>query len=233
MKVFTEEKYADCPQINKRVKKVLVGKQVIKTPKVSVVIPAYNIAPFVKETLDSVFAQTYNNFEVILVNDGSKDTKELETALKPYFDRIVYAEQENLGASQARNSAICLAHGEYLAFLDGDDIWLPEFLLSQIESLEKNDFDMIYCDAELFGEPLFSGTNFMKTSPSHGEVTTISLISADCSVITSGTILKKEWVARLNMFDTNLPQMQDFDLWYRMAKNGAKIGYQKNIATNI
>ncbi len=229
MKIHSEEKYADCPQINKRVKKLCVGNQVIKTPKISVIIPAYNIALFVKETLDSVFAQTYNNFEVVVINDGSKDTKELETALAPYFDRIVYAEQENLGASQARNSAICLSRGELLAFLDGDDIWLPDFLLSQVEFLEKNDLDMVYCDAELFGEPLFDGERYTKTSPSKGAVTTTSLISAQCNVITSGTILKKDWVVRLNMFDTELPRMQDYDLWYRLAKNGAHIGYQTDV----
>ncbi len=229
MKVYLEEKCADCPQITKRVKKLRVGKQVVKTPKVSVVIPAYNIASFVKETLDSVFAQTYNNFEVILVNDGSKDTTELDSALKPYFDWIVYAEQENLGASQARNTAICLSRGEYLAFLDGDDLWLPDFLLKQVEFLEKNNLDMVYCDAKLFGEPLFEGEKYTKTSPSSGEVTTTSLISAECNVITSGTLLKKDSVVRLAMFDTKLPRMQDFDLWYRLAKNGARIGYQTDV----
>ncbi len=226
MKVYSEEKYADCPQISLRAKKLRIGKQVIKTPKVSVVIPAFNIAPFIKETLDSVFAQTYNNFEVVVINDGSNDTKELETALSPYFDRIIYAEQENLGASRARNSAICLARGELLAFLDGDDIWLPDFLLSQVEFLEKNNFDMVYCDAQLFGEPLFEGERYTKTSPSKGAVTTASLISAQCNVITSGTMLKKDWVVRVDMFDTELPRMQDYDLWYRLAKNGARIGYQ-------
>ncbi len=229
MKAYTEEKYADCPQINLRTKKVLIGKQVIKTPKVSVIIPAFNIAEFVKETLDSVFAQTYNNFEVILINDGSNDTNDLEVALTPYFERIIYAEQKNLGASQARNTAICLARGEYLAFLDGDDIWLPDFLLSQVEFLEKNNLDMVYCDAELFGEPLFEGEKYTKTSPSTGEVNTTSLISAQCNVITSGTMLKKNWVMRVNMFDTKLPRMQDFDLWYRLAKNGANIGYQTGV----
>ncbi|HEY0458839.1 MAG TPA: glycosyltransferase family 2 protein [Pyrinomonadaceae bacterium] len=229
MKVYAEEKYADCPEIGKRVTDLRVGKQVVKSPRVSVVIPAFDIAPFVKETLDSVFAQTYNNFEVILVNDGSRDTKELEAALAPYFDRIVYAKQENLGASQARNTAICLSNGEYLAFLDGDDIWLPNFLLSQVEFLEKNKLDMVYCDAELFGEELFEGERYTRTSPSRGAVTTESLISADCNVITSGTLLKKDWVVRLNMFDTELPRMQDFDLWYRLAKSGARIGYQPDV----
>ncbi len=229
MKDYAEEKYADCEQIKKRIRNLRVGKQVVNAPKVSVIIPAYDIAPFVKETLDSVFAQTYNNFEVILVNDGSADTKDLKTALESYFDRIVYAEQENLGASRARNTAICLSNGEYLAFLDGDDIWLPDFLLSQVEFLEKTNLDMVYCDAELFGEPLFEGEKYTKTSPSIGKVTTETLISAECNVITSGTVLKKEWVERFNMFDTELPQMQDFDLWYRLAKNGAKIGYQSDV----
>ena len=229
MKDYTEEKFADCPEINKRITNLRVGKQVIETPRVSVIIPAFNIASFVTETLDSVFAQTYNNFEVILVNDGSIDTKELETALAPFFDRIVYAEQENMGASQARNTAICLSKGEYLAFLDGDDIWFPAFLLSQVEFLEKNNLDMVYCDAELFGERFVEGQRYTRTSPSHGKVSTESLISAECNVITSGTMLKKQWVVELNMFDTELPRMQDFDLWYRLAKNGATIGYQKDV----
>lgn len=226
MSDYREEKFADCSQICQRLKNLRVGRQCVKTPRISVIIPAYNIAPFVEETLNSVFAQTYNNFEVILINDGSKDTADLEVALAPFFDRIVYAEQENLGASQARNAAICLAKGEYLAFLDGDDIWLPDFLLSQIEFLEKNDFDMVYCDALLFGERFIEGQRYTQNSPSRGAVSTLSLISADCNVITSGTILKKRWVERFDLFDTTLTQMQDFDLWYRVAKYGAKIGYQ-------
>ncbi len=226
MNVYVEEKFADCGQIKQRIKNLHVGKQAVETPKVSVIIPAFDIAPFVKETLDSVFAQTYNNFEVILINDGSHDSDDLKIALEPYFERIVFAEQENLGASRARNTAICLSKGEYLAFLDGDDIWHPDFLLSQVEFLEINDFDMIYCDAELFGEPLFEGEKYTRTSPSRGKVSTESLISAECNVITSGTLLKKDWLERLNMFDTELSRMQDFDLWYRLAKNGARIGYQ-------
>src|SRR5215207_5446450 len=157
MKAYTEEKFADRPLIYKRIKNLRAGRQVVETPRVSVIIPAFNVASFVKETLDSVFAQTYNNFEVILVNDGSRDSAELESALAPFFDRIVYAEQENLGASRARNLAICLSKGEYLAFLDGDDVWFPAFLLSQIEYLEKNNLDMVYCDAELFGERFVEG----------------------------------------------------------------------------
>ncbi|HQU81978.1 MAG TPA: glycosyltransferase [Pyrinomonadaceae bacterium] len=229
MRIYKEEKYAECPQIRQRLTEIKKGRNIAENPRVSVIIPAYNISDFVVETLSSVFAQTYKNFEVILLNDGSKDTDELKKVIEPFFDKLVYAEQSNLGASEARNAAICLSRGELLAFLDGDDIWLPEFLESQIEHLDKNKLDMIYCDAELFGEEHFAGDNFMRTSPSNGEVTTVSLISTECNVITSGTILKKKIVEEIHLFDRKLKRMQDYDLWFRVAGAGAKIGYQKKI----
>ena len=74
-----------------------------ETPKVSVIIPAYNTAPFIAETLDSVFSQTFRNFEVIVINDGAPDTAELEIALQPYLSRVRYLKQENRGLSGARN----------------------------------------------------------------------------------------------------------------------------------
>ena len=225
-----EEKLSDCSNILKRLTEKRIGNKVAAAPKVSVIIPAYNIAPYIKESLDSVFAQTYKNFEVILINDGSKDTSELEVELASYFDKIVYGKQANMGASRARNAAICLARGELLAFLDGDDIWQPEILESNVNFLEKNNLEMAYCDAELFGESFFSGKTFMQNAPSNGEVTTVSLINAECNVITSGTIIKKDLTEKFGLFDVNLPLMQDFDLWFRLAKNGAKIGYQTKVS---
>jgi glycosyltransferase involved in cell wall biosynthesis len=226
---YCEEKFVDCPTIRERLTELRVGALVPDSPKISIVLPAYKISAFVRETLESVFAQKFTDFETIVVNDGSPDTPQLEKELEPFFDRIVYAVQDNRGASQARNSAICLARGEWLAFLDGDDIWLPEYLESQIDLAEREGFDMVYCDAVLFGEPLFDGDNFMRTSPSNGAVTTSSLISANCNVITSGTLLRREWAERVDLFDTSLPRMQDFDLWYRIARGGARIGYSKRV----
>lgn len=198
-------------------------------PKVSVIIPAYNIALYIVETLNSVLAQTYKDYEIIIVNDGSKDTADLEKVLEPFADKIIYAEQTNAGASVARNAAISLARGEILAFLDGDDLWLPDFLESQINFLEKENLEMVYCDAEIFGDALFEGRTFMKDSPSSGAVTTISLITGECNVITSGTILKRDLIEKFGNFDANIPRSQDFDLWFRLAKSGARIGYQTKI----
>ena len=117
----------------------------ISSPLVSVIIPAYKVAPFINETLESVFAQDLNDFEVIVINDGSPDTEDLEVALEPYKERITYLKQANLGAGAARNAGLRAARGTYVAFLDGDDIWFPIFLSEQIRFLETGDgFDLVF-----------------------------------------------------------------------------------------
>src|SRR5881227_962875 len=116
---------------------------------VSVVIPAYNVGPLISETLDSVLAQHYRHFEIIVVNDGSPDTPALEAALAPYRDRITYIAQENAGPGAARNAGIERARGELIAFLDGDDIWLPECLTEQVARANADPgLAVVHADAE-------------------------------------------------------------------------------------
>src|ERR1700686_1350704 len=110
----------------------------MSTPTVSVIIPSYKTATFITETLDSVFAQTFTDYEVIVVNDGSPDTEQLERVLEPYCNRIVYLKQENRGVAGARNAGIRRARGAFLAFLDSDDMWLPEFLAEQVQIFHKD-----------------------------------------------------------------------------------------------
>lgn len=207
----------------------IVGKNVRAAPRVSVVIPAYNISAYIAETLESVFAQTYKDYEIILINDGSTDTDELKRALAPYLDRIIYAEQKNAGASQARNAAVRLARGELAAFLDGDDVWLPDFLRSQTDFLEKETLEMVYCDALIFGDTPVDNEKFTDNAPSSGAVTPVSLISAECHVITSGTVLKKDLLDKFGTFDVSMRRGQDFEMWFRLAKNGVRIGYQRTV----
>jgi glycosyltransferase involved in cell wall biosynthesis len=211
------------------VKERRLGADVRQQPTVSVIIPAYNIAEFVVETLESVYSQTYQDFEVILVNDGSPDTPELEKLLEPYFSRLIYIRQTNSGASVARNYGILAASGKYLAFLDGDDVWLPENLSKQVEFLENSDFEMVYCDAYLFGEIHYKEKTYMEKSPSNGPVTPETLLLGQCNVITSGTCAVTRRVLEVGFFDVNLPRNQDFDLWFRLAKHGVKIGYQREV----
>ncbi|MDA8430927.1 MAG: glycosyltransferase [Geobacteraceae bacterium] len=104
--------------------------------QVSVVIPTYNRAGFLREAIESVLAQTYTNFEIIVVDDGSTDgTQELMTSL---YRNVRYLRQENRGPAAARNNGINNAAGEFIAFLDSDDIWLPEMLSKQIARLSLN-----------------------------------------------------------------------------------------------
>ncbi|MBX7172011.1 MAG: glycosyltransferase family 2 protein [Pyrinomonadaceae bacterium] len=212
-----------------REKFIRVGRDVLAAPKVSIIIPAFNIADFIAETLDSVFIQTFYNFEVIVINDGSPDTESFERALAPYLERVVYLKQPNIGAGPARNFGIETAKGELIAFLDGDDIWFPEFLESQVKFLEENNFDFVYPDALLFGGSSQDGENYSLKAPSNGEANFESLLDMRCNVITSGVVARKKNIVEAGMFELERVRAHDFVLWLRMAKQGAKIGYRRKI----
>jgi GT2 family glycosyltransferase len=199
-------------------------------PLVSVIIPAYNAAGFIDETLNSVFNQTYSNYEVIVVNDGSPDTDELQKVLAPFRDRLIYIQQENKGPSAARNHAIKKARGEFVAFLDSDDNWLPDYLEEQIKlSRSEHGFDMVYSDAWLFGDGPLSGRRFMECAPSIGPVTFESLLLYQTSVITSCTVVRRQSVIDAGLFDERFIRCEDFDLWIRLAHRGARIGFQEQV----
>lgn len=104
-------------------------------PLVSVIIPVYNGARFLRAALESVFAQTYRPFEVIVVDDGSKDDS---GAIAQSFSAVHYIHQENQGVAAARNNGIAVARGEFFAFLDQDDLWQPEKLRMQVDHLLNN-----------------------------------------------------------------------------------------------
>ncbi len=112
---------------------------------VSVIMPSYNTAKFISETIDSVLTQTYTNWELIIVDDCSTDNT--DEVVKSFLsdDRIKYIKNEkNSGAAFSRNRALCEAKGKWIAFLDSDDLWLPEKLEKQIEFMEKNDYHFSY-----------------------------------------------------------------------------------------
>jgi teichuronic acid biosynthesis glycosyltransferase TuaG len=199
------------------------------SPAVSVIIAAYNASEYIGETLQSVFAQTFTNYEVIVVNDGSDDTAELTLALAPYRERIIYIEQENQGAAAARNAGLRAARGRYAAFLDSDDLWEEDYLKEQFEFIERTKCDLVYTDALLFGDPSVSGRRYMEIAPSEGEVTFRSLMRSECNVITSGVLARKETIFSAGLFDVGLRNSQDFDLWIKMLLGGARLSYQRKV----
>ena len=205
-----------------------VGRNVFETvPRVSVVIPAYNSAETIAEALDSVIGQKFREHEIIVVNDGSPDTEQLERAIHMRREEITYITQHNAGAGVARNTAIEHARGQLIAFVDADDSWQPDFLASQLVFLERHGYDMVYCDAILFGMNSAYRRTFMETAPSEGECDFNAILDLRCNVITSGTMARKQAIVDAGMFETERVRAHDFHLWLRIAKNGAKIGYQR------
>jgi glycosyltransferase involved in cell wall biosynthesis len=190
-------------------------------PRVSIIVPCYNTSGFVAETLKSVFAQTYRDFEVVIVNDGSPDTPKLEQAIAPWRDRLVYVQTENCGLAGARNNGIRAASGEFVALLDSDDIWEPNYLEVQVRKLEENPgADIVYPQATIFGE----GNGTHQFQRSHGDVTFTSLVQLTCVVMVS-VLARRSALESAGLFDSNLRSCEDFDMWLRCVKNGSRIIY--------
>ena len=227
-------------------------------PLVSVIIPAYMAAAYIHETLESVFRQTYRNFEVILINDGSPDTEEFERAIAPYRDRIVYIKQQNRGPSAARNAGIRRARGEYLAFLDSDDVWYPTCLAAQVElALSRQpSCDLVYSDVLVYSdsqqhchsmsstsgarpsaEPavrraakLHGGAiRYSEMCPSIGAVTFVSLLREDCQAPTSCTMVRRQAAISAGLFDENFRRAEDYDLWLRIAHRASNMAYAREV----
>lgn len=198
---------------------------------VSVVIPAYNCAEYIGETLESVFAQTFTDYEVIVINDGSPDTEALERALGAYRDRIVYIKQENLGPGGARNAGIRAARAALIALLDADDVWEPDYLAVQVAALQRDPtIDVIYPNALVVGDAPVAGRIAMELWPSEGEVTFESLVAQRCNVLVFVTA-RRDAILRAGLFDESewLRGSEDFDLWLRIAKHGGRIAYHRRV----
>jgi len=192
-------------------------------PLVSVVIPAYNVGHLIAQTLDSVFAQDYRNFEVFVVNDGSPDTPAIEAAIAPYRDRITYIAQENAGPSAARNAGVGRARGELIAFLDGDDIWFPNYLSDQVARARADrGMAVIHADCEVIGDPTAAGMTSRQLNRSGGEASFAAIVTERYTITTSGAVIRRDWWERAGGFDPGLRRSEDFDLWLRIAHAGGR-----------
>lgn len=202
-------------------------------PKVSIIIPAYNTAGLIPACLDSVFAQTYKDFEAVVVNDGSPDTPELEKSLAPYADRIVYIKQPNKRAAGARNTGIARAGGEFLAFLDSDDVWLPDHLASQMKLFEDDpSLGLVYSDALIVGDPS-NEWRFTERCPSHGEATFSAILLLHCHIPVSTVVARRTSIIKAGGFDESLARCDDYDMWLRTAFYGAKIAYNSTVQVRM
>ena len=206
---------------------MIISANTENAPAVTVVIPAYNASRYIGQALDSVKAQTFTDYEVIVVNDGSDDREELERILDSHPLSIIYLSQENGGVSAARNAAIKIGRGEFYAQLDSDDQWSNEYLEVQLGILKDNpDVALVYPNATIIADELTDEMEFMQKCPSEGEVTFETLVEQKCTVMTSVTARMKA-IRDAGAFDESIRSCEDFDLWLRIVKNGGRIVYHR------
>ena len=195
------------------------------SPRIAVVIPVYR-GDYLAQCVASALAQTRPPDQVIVVDDGSPDVEAIDRALLPHGDRVTLIRQANAGAGAARNRGILAADTEFIAFLDGDDIWAPDFLARQLQLLSRDPrVDLVYSNARIIGEGPLRGSLFMETAPSCGEVTLESLLSQRCTVLTSSVLVRKQVLLEVGLFDEALRRGQDFDMWVRLAAAGVRFAY--------
>ena len=210
-------------QIRKR-----IGRNILASPpRISVVITAYNNSEHIRDTIESVLNQKFREHEIIVVNDGSDDTDALERELKFRFEDITYIRQRHAGPGAARNTGIENARGDLVAFLQAGDMWHNDFLASQYIFLERHAYDLVYCDAAIFGTHSPYRRNFFDTHPSRGPVSFQSLIERRCNVLISGTLARKSMIAKAGMFEHGGIAKPGLHLWLRMISCGSRFGYQQ------
>ncbi len=189
--------------------------------RVSVIIPTYNRRDYVQEAIDSVMAQTFTDYEVIVVDDGSDDGTG-EILRKRYGNRIRYEWQRNQGESVARNHGIALAQGDFVAFLDSDDLWLSENAAMQVQSLEINADAVMGCAQAWLVD---ADGRVVEDSPwgddlSMADFTFEQLVLGN-HVICSTAFVRRDALDQTGGFDPKIRYGEDWDLWLRLTSFGS------------
>ena len=180
--------------------------------KISVIIPTYNRKHTLQRAIDSVLAQTFKPFEIIIVDDGSKDgTKEW---LLQNYPSVQYIHQPNNGVSSARNKGIQISQGSWIALLDSDDEWMPEKLEYQSRFLEMNR-DSSFCHTNEIWIRNGVRVNQMKKHKKYGGDIFKHCLDI-CRISPSSSIIKKDVFEEVGAFDESLTVCEDYDLWLRV-----------------
>ncbi|MCX8124376.1 MAG: glycosyltransferase [Spirochaetes bacterium] len=182
-------------------------------PFFSVVIPTYNRAHCITRALDSVLCQIFTDFECIVVDDGSMDNT--SRLLSPYEKKIQYCYIQHSGVSKARNVGITNAKGEWIAFLDSDDVWLPEKLALQYEFIQAHPNVMIHQTDEVWIRKGRRVNPMKKHQKKEGYIFEDCLYM--CKVSPSAVVVHRSVFEKVGLFDELLPVCEDYDLWLRVA----------------
>jgi len=199
-------------------------------PTISVVIPAYNAEKYVGRAVESILAQTHSPDEIIIVDDGSTDGT--AQVVRLFEDKVTFIQQQNAGASVARNSGIEAARGEWIAFLDADDEWLPQKLQRQIEHLRKRP-DLVWTHSNYFVRPYPDGGRAVAFTPAkyaetlrNGDYFDDYLdVHPEVCIRTSTVIVKRAVLKETGLFRIGQFWAQDTDMFLRIAYANPAIGF--------
>jgi glycosyltransferase involved in cell wall biosynthesis len=192
-------------------------------PTVSVIIPTFNRSKLVVNAIQSVLCQTYQDYEIIVVDDGSTD--DTEEALRPYMDRIRYVYQENLGASAAQNKGVQLARGKWISILASDDLWLPTKLEAQLNAVASlgKDFGACFTNCDFFGNTHVTPSAF-ELAGLHEELPFGPLeepfkviLAPHAAIYVQSLLVLRSLVEYPNGFDERIVVSEDTDLLFRLA----------------
>lgn len=195
-------------------------------PRVSVVIPTFNCERFIGRTVGSALRQTYRDYEIIVVDDGSTDGT--QAVLAEYGRALHYIKQANQGASAARNAALSRATGEYIAYLDADDLWHPEKLAHQVEYLDAYpSCGFVHTEVAVIDEQdsvLYARFN-EETGRTVPQGKCLRDILQRSHIQTLTVLERRSAFDRAGNFDLRLPVAQDYLHWIQVALQGYEVGY--------
>jgi glycosyltransferase involved in cell wall biosynthesis len=193
---------------------------------ISIIMPAYNVEKYIAQSIKSVIAQTYNNWELIIIDDGSTD--QTATIVKQFVsenNKIKYLLQANAKQAVARNNGIAIAKGTILAFLDSDDLWLPNKLEQTLAVFDLDKFDLVFTNSYISNaEDLnINCTNFKDLhvkSHSYFGKDALKLFITGNRIPILTVLVKKSAVQDVGLFDKECVPAEDYDLWVRLLKKG-------------
>jgi glycosyltransferase involved in cell wall biosynthesis len=194
-------------------------------PTVSVITPAYNVEPYLDAAARSVLQQTYTDLELIIVDDGSTDgTSEIAEQIRLREpDRVRVVTTRNRGAAAARNTALSASRGEFIALLDGDDIWEPEFLERQMAVFAvEPDVDLVTGNARFLGSRRHGEA--VRPWPDPRPPITLATIIGDEEAVFIMTVFRRRVFDAIGGFDKSIRTNEDFDYWLRAALAGFRFG---------
>jgi glycosyltransferase involved in cell wall biosynthesis len=186
-------------------------------PKVSVIIPTYNCAHYLEQAIESAMNQTYDDLEIIVIDDGSTD--DTSQVVRKYEASIKYIRQENRGLPAARNHAIKSSLGELIALLDADDWWEPSKLAEQVPILvEDTELCLVYSDLEVVYDDGSITPSFLSSRPLAASGYVFDQLLQSGFILPSTVLLRRTCLEEVGMFDEAMRSHEDIDLWLRMCQ---------------